>query len=282
VLLSAFGIRISVESADARFIHLLGLRYSNLVSSVDDKGADLRFRHRRDESGAMHLLLADGEPLAVRDSTEALDRIDTEIVLALQRLRSDLLFVHAAALARGGRCCLLAAESGVGKSTTAWGLLHHGFSYASDELSAIDPVTLRVHPYPRALCLKQQPPPPYGAPPSTVQVDDCLHVPADALPCRSVGSPSPVAALFILERAEAARPASIRPIGAAEAAARVYPAVLNALAHPDRGLSPVLRIVREVPCFRLSLGPLEQNCVLIRDVFDSLELPDRIARWGYR
>ena len=51
-------------------------------------------------------------------------------------------------------------KTGAGKSTTAWGLLHHGFSYLSDELAPIDLETLEVLPYRHALCLKRRPPSP--------------------------------------------------------------------------------------------------------------------------
>lgn len=274
MLLSALGVRISVESADAEFTRLFGLRYSRLVSPMDDEATDFRVRHRRDESGAMHLLLPGGESVPVRDPAEALDRIDTEIVLALQRQRADLLFLHSATLVRDGRACLLAGPSGVGKSTTTWALLHHGFSYASDELSAVDVDTLTVFPYARALCLKRPPPASFALPPSAIRSGDRWFLPTEVLPTPVVHGSCPVAAVFVLERSANESAAKLQEIGAAEAAARLYPAVLNALAHPDRGLSPVLRVVRALPCFRLSLGPLDQNCVLIRNAVDSLERPN--------
>lgn len=205
------------------------------------------------------------DSLSVLHPSDAVDRLDAWIVVALQRLRPDLLFLHAAALERRGAACLLVADSGVGKSTTAWALLHHGFSYASDELGALDGEN-RVHPFPRALCLKRPPPAPYLAPAAATP----LHVAAEMLPGRLVEGATPVAAVFVLERPQQASVASLRSVGAAEAATRVYPMALNALAHPDRGLLPVLRLVRAVPCYRLTLGALDRNCMLIRDAFDAL------------
>ncbi len=216
------------------------------------------------------MLAPTGRALPVRDRREALHCIDSDLVVALQRMRSDLLFVHAAALARAGRVCLLAAASGTGKSTTAWGLLHHGFSYASDELSAVDVAELRVLPYPRAICLKQSPPAPYDVPPSAVRAGTMLFLPPQALPSPVVGGARPLAAVFVLERSARAADPAARALGAAEAAARLYATTLNALAHPDRGLASVLRLARSVPCFRFSLGALDRSCALIREVFDSL------------
>lgn len=269
MLLSALDIRISVESGDRVFARLFHSRYSAFLTAPTADRATLRYAYRSDGAGLGSVLDPQGNAHPVRDSSHATDRLDDEIVIALQRLRDDLLFLHAAALERNGSACLLAADSGVGKSTTAWGLLHHGFSYASDELAAVDAQS-RVHPYPRALSLKRMPPARYPAPAGAVRVGASMHLSPEMLPSGLVEGARPIAALFVLERSEHAPDPRLRAIGAAEAAASVYPMVLNALAHPDRGLLPVLRLVRAVPCYRLTLGALDRSCLLIRDAFDAL------------
>ena len=148
---------------------------------------------------------------------------EQDLTVELQKRRSDLYFLHAAALERDGRALLLVAESGGGKSTTAWGLLHHGFRYASDELAPIDLATGRVHGFPHALCLKADPPAPYPLPAGTLRTSRSRHVPVGLLPAPLADGPLPLDAIvFLRYRPDLDGPA-IRPMGTAEAAARSTP-----------------------------------------------------------
>jgi hypothetical protein len=83
-----------------------------------------------------------------------------DCTLALQTLRSELYFVHAAVLEWARDAIMLVAASGSGKSTTPWAWLHHGFRYGSAELGPVDVQTLAVYPYSHTLCLKEAPPRP--------------------------------------------------------------------------------------------------------------------------
>jgi len=62
--------------------------------------------------------------------------------------------LHAAALVREERALLLVGRSGTGKSTLAAGLLSRGWGYYGDEIALVDPSTLHVHAYPKAICIK--------------------------------------------------------------------------------------------------------------------------------
>ncbi len=68
--------------------------------------------------------------------------------------RSHVL-VHAGALvAPGGGALLLPASSGSGKTTTTLALVRGGYDYLSDEFAVLEPATLRVRAFARALSLK--------------------------------------------------------------------------------------------------------------------------------
>lgn len=69
--------------------------------------------------------------------------------------RPEHLQIHAASLMRDGKGVVLAGASGFGKSTLAAGLLSRGWDYLSDELGLIDPQTLWVHGFPKALRIKR-------------------------------------------------------------------------------------------------------------------------------
>src|SRR5262249_12663112 len=110
----------------------------------------------REETGGFVLERAGREPIRAEDEGELL--FELELTLALQRLRRDLYFLHAAALATSAGAVVVAGASGAGKSTLAWGLVHHGFRCLSDELAPVDLGRLEVLAYPRALCIKGLPP----------------------------------------------------------------------------------------------------------------------------
>jgi hypothetical protein len=65
-----------------------------------------------------------------------------------------LLDLHAGVVARDGRCILLPAEAGSGKSSLTAALTHRGFDYYSDEVALIDRRTFCVPPVPLAVCVK--------------------------------------------------------------------------------------------------------------------------------
>ena len=66
------------------------------------------------------------------------------------------IWLHAAALARGGRSLLLAGKTGSGKTTLATRLLLGGFDYLTDELVWIDPSSTRLRGFARPLHLKTE------------------------------------------------------------------------------------------------------------------------------
>lgn len=65
-----------------------------------------------------------------------------------------LLNLHAGVLGHNGRCILLPAEAGSGKSSLTTALSHAGLDYYSDEVALIDRRTLSVPPVPLAVCVK--------------------------------------------------------------------------------------------------------------------------------
>ncbi len=265
--LTALGCRIEIRCADPPTRGLLQAVYAGLLGP--GAPAHGRYTVRR---GDGFLIERDGGPPArVADEGDLLVALDREIVVELQRRRPDLYFLHAAVLARGGPAVLLVAPSGTGKSTTAWALSHRGFRYLSDELAPIDPGRGDVHAFPRALCLKGEPPADYPLPAGIRRAGRTLHVPAGALPGGSERGPLPVGAIVFLHR-PAAAPA-IHRVGPAEGAARLLANALNPLAHPAAGLDAAIAIARRAPCFALVAADLRATCRLLAATLDALAPP---------
>lgn len=260
-----FDRRVRVRCHDERFRRLILANYGVFQQSAD--GADLDYSVVRQATGGFYIA-RDGETVVNETSDEAIDYLlvyllEKLITIDLQTLRTDLYFVHSSVVERDGRAIMIVAESGTGKSTTAWALLRHGFSYLSDELAPIDPAGLEVHPYPHALCLKAVPPMPYSLPGDIVSTGRTLHIPVTALPSPVITEPRPLHALFFLRRDTRASEPTFAELSPAEAGARLYVNTLNALAHPGNGLDVAVRIANAVPAYTLNAGELRATCELI-------------------
>lgn len=207
----------------------------------------------------------------VRDLGDLIYLLESDLVVQAQLRRPDLLFLHAAVLELGGRAYALVGRSGAGKSTTCWGLLRHGFRYLSDEMAPVAVESASVLAYPHALCMKRDPPPEYAVPQSAMRTPRGIHV---ALPPGAVhptAEPLSLGAIFLVEYDPRARAPWLGPVSPGEATARLYPQVLNALAHGRDGLEAAAALARAVPAFLLRSAALGETCRAVRECVDALD-----------
>lgn len=230
----------------------------------DGAGADLEYTVDRIESSTVFRITRPGRPpLFARGNAELIYLLEKNLTIEIQHLRSDLYFIHAAALVLDGSAILLVAPSGDGKSTTAWGLIHHGFRYMSDELAPVDLRNMEVFAYPHALCLKNDPPPAYPLPAETLRTEWTLHVPASRLPRPPRTQPVALSTVVFLSYCRETPAPEIATISRSEGAARLYTQALNTLAHPEDGLPAAEAIARHTACYRLRSGDLRSTCELL-------------------
>ena len=264
--LALFGVRVRVECPDALCVSLVVGNFGAFVTGVTLLAPDYSYTIQRASDDLGYAVVSDHRPTGIaRDAYELLYYLEKSITIDVQLRRADLFFVHAAALQRAGRACLLVAPPGSGKSTTAWALIHHGFGYLSDELAPIDLATLTVLPYPHALCLKQPPPPPYALPSDTIITARTLHVPSASI-ATNIDTPVPLAFIFFNQYDPAALTPTSRPISAGAASALLYANGLNQLAHSGDGLAAAAAIAARVDCYQLTTGDLTQTCELLASI----------------
>jgi hypothetical protein len=185
------------------------------------------------------------------------------LAIETQRLRSDLLFIHGAVVAADGQAIALVAPSGTGKSTTSWGLLHHGFDYLSDELAPIDPRTMRVHAFPRALLLKANPSSAYPLPSDAISVGRVTCLPTFSFPCETVTRPLRLKSILFLRSFKERKSPALRPLSKTDATVRLLTNALNPLAHPAGGVDAAIEIVSKATCFELIVGGLGATCDVV-------------------
>lgn len=236
---------------------------------TDATAANLEYHLSLTERGTLHLQ-RDGDSCGEIAPGRLLAAFDDDLVVQLQLLRPDLLFQHAAAVAWKGHAVVFAAGTGSGKSTLCWALLHHGLDYMSDELGPIDPESLAVHPYSRAVCLKTPPPSPYALPDDVVRGTGTLHVPISKLPRPPVREQLPLGVVFFPTWNAEHQVPSVRRLGIAESATRLCANGLNLLAHPEAGLRPTVEIARRVPAFELKTAELQASCRAVLETLDNL------------
>lgn len=265
--LSVFGCDIRIECMDDRAESLVRGNYGSLKNVAKDPR--VFYRITRGEASEGLLIERNGSPcpMLARDDYDFLYMLEKDVTIETQKLRPDLFFVHAAILELDGHSMALVAPSGHGKSTTAWGLLHYGFKYVSDELAPIDLTTIRVHPFPHALCLKSLPPNDFPLPDETIFTAYTAHVPTDCLPSQTALETLPLRIIFFLRfEPENSRPV-LKPAGKAEATVQLLRNALNPLAHQSDGLDAAIRIVSNVHCFELLSSNLQLTCELIKSSF---------------
>jgi hypothetical protein len=181
------------------------------------------------------------------------------------------LLIHASVASWNGTALLFPAQMESGKSTLVAGLVERGFDYLTDEAAAIEPDTLRVVPFPRAISLDRgswgvlshlRPNlgaaiEPYGReqwqiPPSAIRPNSV------AAPCRP--------GFVIAPRYIAGASSALEPMRRVEAARALGDNAFNLRDFGSGGLRTVADVARQSRCYRLRIGDLDTACRLLLDL----------------
>lgn len=196
-------------------------------------------------------MLADAVPMALRHGLLA-----AEMAMNLQMALGErrFLLLHAAAVERGGKAIILTGESGSGKSTLAALLGESGWRLLADEFVLIDPETGLIHPFPRAISLKNSSiaemtalvadPARFGPLLRATPKGDLRHLrPNDGAIARMDETARPALILF----PRFGHDPEVAGIGRAELFVRLTQGSTNYIALGERGFDALTRLVTSVP-----------------------------------
>ena len=187
---------------------------------------------------------------------------------AIHRSRSRFVLLHASAAVRDGRAVAFPAAMESGKTTLVAGLVRSGFEYLTDEAVAIDPDTLLVHPFPKALSID----------PGSWQVladlrpelDEAAqpfaetqwHVPVGDIRSGATAGPAPIEH-FVFPRYDPTRPTELTAMPRSEAFLAAAENAFNLRDDGRRGFHALAESIRRAECHRLSVRDLDDACDLV-------------------
>jgi HprK-related kinase A len=186
------------------------------------------------------------------------------------------LLLHAGAVERDGRALLLTGASGAGKSTLSALLGEAGWRFMGDEFALLNPETGLVHPFPRAISLKNQSlalfdgaaperlgPVLKGTPKGMIRH---LRPPAEAI-ARMAEPARP--ALILFPRFGRDFDPETRPVGAAETFVRLTQASTNYVALGERGFAALTGLVTATPAFAIDYRSGEEAAALVETLWSA-------------
>ena len=236
---------------------------------------EIKARHRHPWlRGPFTLRSKHASDFQVRSRHEVLPHLEWYINWQIIRSRRDYLQLHASSLEIDGQAIILPGDPGSGKSTLTASLLSTGWSYLCDEFALIDPETCRVHPYPRALSIKEgsfliadrlglplcRKTPYQAAAKGRVAFLNPLDLRADV-----VGKPARIRWVGFPKYVAGATP-MLQPLTRSEAAHELARQCFNARVFAARSLHIFAEIIRGAECYRLRSGEITATCELIEQL----------------
>ncbi len=216
-------------------------------------------------------VLPDAAPLPLAQGLLAAE-MGMNLQMALGQKR--FLLLHAASVERDGRAILMTGHSGAGKSTLGALLGEDGWRFMGDEFALLDLQDGRLHPFPRAVSLKNESvglldgidpgrlgPVLTGTPKGTIR-----HLRPNGEAVARMAEPArPVLILF--PRFGRDLGPAVREVGAAEAFMRLTQASTNYVALGERGFDALTRFVAALPSRAIDYSSTEEAQALIEELW---------------
>jgi hypothetical protein len=176
---------------------------------------------------------------------DALRSLRYQATLHLIAVRPDLVWLHAAAVARDGRALLIAGPGGSGKSSLATELVGVGFRYLGDDVIPLDPVRGIAYPFPVTPTVRSRPSGPL--PREAVATLPRFAVALDAIRV----APGPVPVGLVLFPGYARRLGEVRPWPPARTAVDLIRHCLNFKQHGEHMVRALCSLAATWPAIGL-------------------------------
>jgi HprK-related kinase A len=188
------------------------------------------------------------------------------------------LLLHAASVERDGQALLMTGQSGAGKSTLAALLGESGWRLMGDEFALLDLRSGTLHPFPRAVSLKNGSidllaesvaPDRFGPRLDGTPKGTLRHLRPQADAVSRMAEPA-VPALILFPRYGADLPSAIRPVGAAESFVRLTQSSTNYVALGERGFDALTRLVLTTPAAAIDYCDSAAAAALVDRLWDEV------------
>lgn len=272
-------IAVSLQSELVEVLEDFTALYRGCPEGTADSDRTIRMEVRVGNNARLgrkrYLIFGDGKRLgSERRWHEILPSLEWGINSRVIATQSNFLQLHAATMVYRGKGVIFAGPSGCGKSTLAAALLSRGWRYLSDEFALINPNTLRLHPFPKALCIKR------GAfkliQRMSLRFAGRYHY-VKRLKGRVgyinpfeggrkvIGEPSPIRFVVFPKYTDGGEP-HLYPVPRPRAVLALAGCALNRNDFDDGAVSILSRVARGAQCFSLESGPIDTTCSLIESV----------------
>lgn len=269
-------VRVSVSSDLTTVVDDFARLYPASPSETFATGRAIHLEVKRSGRGRtgrrLYRVYADGvEVGGCRPAHGVFPLLEWGINLRVIATRGQYLQFHTASMSYRGLGFIFAGDSGCGKSTLAAMLLARGWQYLCDEFALVDLDTLRLHPFPKALCIKA------GSYPVVRRLglrfarrrDYVKQLkarvgyisPFDVGP-RAVAGVTPIRFIVFPEYRGGAD-STLRPLSRARAAMLLSRCCFNRPGFSGGALPALARVVGQAPCFRLEVGNSDEPCRLL-------------------
>ncbi|MBU0718410.1 MAG: hypothetical protein KJ749_09195 [Planctomycetes bacterium] len=212
---------------------------------------------------------------------EVLPYVEWSINWELARVVPQFLQLHASSLEVDGEGVILPGVSGSGKSTLTVGLMMRGWRYLCDEFALLNVDTLKLSPFPRAICLKKDSFP--VAESLGIKLQGRRHhhkgtkgqvvfLNPQAVYRDSVGRACPIRYVIFPTYTPGASPTLI-PISRAEAAFNLHHVCFNLFGCQAPAAEVLAKMIREAACYRLISGDIGSTCDLLQGLVEGQAAP---------
>lgn len=188
-------------------------------------------------------------------------QIKYEVLMHFMRARPDLLWLHAAAAARGSRAVVLSGAWGSGKSTLTAHLLQSGWTYLSDDIAPLNMDTGEVLPFPQTPMRRRVPT--HEIPREQVPMLEKEEIPLAQQTISRV--PCCIDALF-LPHFDADTKAELAHIKGAQAVLLLVAQCLNFQDHQEKALAYLGQLCQKKSVFSLPYRDSTQAASLIEKI----------------